>query len=260
MIDKLEKPFFWRARLCAAVVVLAARFAVAYPASDPPPPIIQQNYDNSRRDYNAKPDDDALACKFAAACFDLADFARDSAERAKLANEGIAASRGVVARQSQSGPGHYYLGLNLAQLARTKSWAALGIVNEMDNELKLAVQLDPKIDHGGPDRFLGLLYRDAPGWPISVGSRNKARRHLEHALTLDPNFPDNLLNLAESEYTWNEHSASADHLEQLRGILSEARKKFSGPYWEPSWKDWDHRIEQLQENLGRKSRNPVHKR
>jgi hypothetical protein len=47
-------------------------------------------------------------------------------------------------------------------------------------------------------RNLGLLYRDAPGWPFSIGSKRKAREWLERAAALAPDYPENQLNLAES--------------------------------------------------------------
>jgi hypothetical protein len=63
--------------------------------------------------------------KFARACFDWADFARSNRERADLANQGIGASRQAIQQDPKLAAAHYYLGLNLGQLARTKKLSAL---------------------------------------------------------------------------------------------------------------------------------------
>ena len=46
--------------------------------------------------------------------------------------------------------GHYYLAMNLGQLARTEMIGALKIVKEMENEFEIAADIDPRFDHAGP--------------------------------------------------------------------------------------------------------------
>lgn len=256
----MEKRLLWRACLFVAMVLPATQFAAGYPSTDPVPPVIQQNYDTAHRDVAAHPDDVQADCRLGLACFDIADFARNSAERAKIANEGIAACRQAVARAPQLARAHYYLGLNLAQLARTKSWGALKIVGEMEQELNVASRDDPMLDYAGPERFLGLLLRDAPGWPISIGNRPAAERDLRRAVALAPGYPDNLLDLAESELMWDEPFAAAADLARLQKILPEARKQFSGPYRVSDWKDWDHRIDALQGKLHQQPEHSTRRR
>ena len=65
----------------------------------------------------------------------------------------------------------------------------------MEADFTRARELDERYDWAGPDRNLGLLYRDAPAIG-SVGSRSKARRHLKRAVELAPQYPENRLNLA----------------------------------------------------------------
>src|SRR5581483_4780473 len=71
---------------------------------------------------------------FERATFDLADAVPTNSERASVAEQGIAVSKQALQRASNSAPVHYYLGLNLAQLARTKTFGALSIVNKMEAE------------------------------------------------------------------------------------------------------------------------------
>jgi len=222
---------------------------IAHSAPPDVPAIIQRNYDAALHRYESNPNDDEAAWQFGRACFDRAEFSRDNAERARLANEGMAACRKVIARQPRLAAGHYYLAMNLAQLARTKLLGALPLLGQMETEWKTALALDEKMDYAGPDRFVGLLYRDAPGWPVSLGDTGKARQHLVRAVELYPNFPENHLNLIESYFSWNEPSAASSALEKLRAILPAARKEFAGEYWEESWKDWNQRLEKIQARL-----------
>jgi tetratricopeptide (TPR) repeat protein len=240
-----RKGLWW---FCAALAGLAPLCAGAAPPAHVPA-IIQRNYDAARRQYDSNPGDDQAAWQFGRACFDRAEFPRDDAERASLAQEGIAACRKVVARRPNLAAGHYYLGLNLAQLARTKLLGALPLVGEMEQEWMNAISLDEKMDYAGPDRYVGLLYRDAPRWPVSVGDAHKARRHLARAVELSPDFPENHLNLIESHLGWTEYDEAARAAEKLRALRPAARKEFVGEYWEESWKDWDQRLADIQVRL-----------
>src|SRR5580658_9370191 len=106
-------------------------------------------------------DNAANAIPFARACFDFADFATNKVERASIARLGIAACRKAIDDDPKPAPAHYYLAMNLGQLARTEFLGALRIVREMEHEFKTASTLDPHYDYAGPERCLGLLYRDA---------------------------------------------------------------------------------------------------
>jgi tetratricopeptide (TPR) repeat protein len=191
--------------------------------------------------YKAAPDSTEAAWQFARACFDLAEFATRGAERADLAEQGIAACRSALTRDDNAAPLHYYLGMDLGQLARTKSLGALKLVNQMEREFSRARALDEHLDHAGPARCLGLLYRDAPTI-VSIGSRTKARQHLQRAVELAPDYPENRLNLIESYSKWGDDEAARRELKALDDGLPAARSRFSGPAWAASWADWDQRL------------------
>jgi hypothetical protein len=189
-----------------------------------------------------------VAWQFARACFDWAEFATNDAQRAQLAQLGIKASRAVLAKNSNSLEGHYYLGMNLGQLARTKSLGALPIVDEMEIEFKAARALDEKFDHAGPVRNLGLLYLDAPSFG-SIGSRSKARTHLQRAAELAPDFPENRLNLAEARVRWRDLEGARRELEALEAGQVQARENFAGDAWAAAWADWELRLQKLRARL-----------
>jgi hypothetical protein len=133
-------------------------------------------------------------------------------------------------------------------LARTKSLGALTIVKEMEKEWLATIALDPHCDYAGADRNLGLLYRDAPGFPLSIGSRAKAEQCLQHAVQLNPEYPENHHNLIETHLKRKSPSVE-DEYARLLSMLPAARKKFAGPAWQSDWEDWDARLKKIQSRL-----------
>ena len=226
----------------------------AAPAPEPAAPAAapsiraEQVYRETRTRYLASAEPDEPAWRFARVCFDRAEFAADDKQRADLAKEGIAAARRCIARDPKSAPGHYYLGMNLGQLARTQLLGALKIVPEMERLFKTARQLDEKFDFAGPDRNLGLLYLEAPVW-ASIGDKKKARQHLRRALQLAPESPENRLNFAEALLKWNEPAAASDEVRALQKIWDEAKQRFAGDEWAASWTDWQKRLDKLRAGL-----------
>jgi tetratricopeptide (TPR) repeat protein len=183
------------------------------------------------------------AWQFARACFDLAGFSTNETQRADISRLGIAASRELLAREPKSAPAHYYLAMDYGQLAEAEapSLAAYKLVKEIEREFKIAVDLDEQFDFAGPARNLGLLYRDAPGWPLSIGSKNKAREFLKRAAALAPEYPENQLNLAESQVKWRLSDEAEKTLRKLDALWPSAKTNFTGEIWEQSWADWTTR-------------------
>ena len=200
----------------------------------------------ARKKFATDTNDLTAAWELGRACFWRGEFAASDDERAKLAHEGIAVCRPLVVRAPTLPEGHYYLAMNLGQLARTKWLNALSIVKELERHLELADGLNPRLDHAGPARCLGQLYRDAPGWPVSLGNRTKARTQLLRALELAPDFPENHLNLIESWLEWKEKKRLAADLNALAELLPKARKQFTGEAFAAYWDDWGKRWKDVQ--------------
>lgn len=198
----------------------------------------------AQKSYEQSPTNTVAAWEFARASFDRAEFATNDTERAALAERGITVCRQALLRDPKSGPLHYYLGLNLAQLARTKMLGALRILNEMEREFKAAIALDEKFDHAGPDHSLGVLYFEAPSIG-SIGSRSKARKHLERSAELAPDFPDNRLTLAEAYLKWRDKKPLQRELDALEKIWPAAKTNLTGLDWEHAWLDWQERRDKL---------------
>ncbi|MEO6034127.1 MAG: hypothetical protein ABIQ35_02615 [Verrucomicrobiota bacterium] len=209
----------------------------------------RQRFFEAQTELRAHPEIDEVAIKFARNAFDWADFSSDNHSREEIALQGIEACRALIERRPKSAAGHYYLALNLGQLAQTKSLGALKLVSEMEKEFQIARGLDEDLDFAGPDRGLGLLYSEAPGWPTSIGSRSKARNHLQRAVLLKPNYPENRLTLLEAYLKWSDQTGSSHEFQALKELWPDAKKEFSGEQWESSWVDWNKRWGKIQARL-----------
>jgi hypothetical protein len=198
--------------------------------------------------YQAQTTNPVLAWQFARTCFDWADWATNKTDRADIAQQGIAACRQALLF-TNAAAAHYYLALNMGQLAQAETLSALKLVREMARELTTANELEPHLDFAGPNRSLGLLYRDAPGWPVSIGSRRKAQDFLETAGSLAPHYPENILNLAESYANWGDALNARKQLAALDALWPKAQTNLTGAAWEQSWDDWSKRRDELRKEL-----------
>ena len=245
-------------RLALAILLSFSLSLLADPGQKPnsqpdPATLARKAYVETLARHKKDSRDPTASTDFARACFDLAEFATNSAERADLAEQGIAVCREVLAKNRDSAAAHYYLGMNLGQLARTKGLGALKLVGEMEKEFSAALDLDEHFDHAGPDRNLGLLYRDAPSFG-SIGSRPKARKHLQRAAELAPDYPENGLNLIETCLRWSDRNGARRELKALETAWPDARAKYTGPTWTPSWTDWDQRLKAAKKKTEESSR------
>lgn len=193
----------------------------------------------ARARYHQSPTNPVAAWQFGRACFERGEFATNDTERATLAVEGIEAMRRLVEREPGLAAAHYYLAMNLGQFARTKLLGALAIVNEMEREFKAAAAQDEHLDFAGPHRNLGQLYLQAPGWPASLGSRSKARKHLERAVELNPGYPGNHLHLLEAYCEWKDIKGIRRQMKALEALWPAARTNFTGTAWASFWADWE---------------------
>jgi hypothetical protein len=204
------------------------------------------DYERALAAWQADPNTVTNALWLARTAFDWADCATPKRERPKAAGQGVYACRRLIRDHPGLAAAHYYLALNLGQLAATKTFGALPLVDEMEGSLKRARQLDPRLDFAGPDRSLGLLYHQAPGWPLSVGSKSKGRQHLQEAVLLSPGYPGNHLDLLEACVAWKDGAGAAREAEALRKLLPGARERFTGAAWEAAWVEWDARWRKLE--------------
>jgi tetratricopeptide (TPR) repeat protein len=92
-------------------------------------------------------------------------------------------------------------------------WSSLGIIEPFEEDMKKALELDPAIQNGGPNRALGKLYLELPFF--LGGSTAQAIYHLKEAVRLSPDHAENHLGLAQAYYAKNNFTAARKSLSTL---------------------------------------------
>ena len=209
----------------------------------------EKKLQEARAQFLADGNNATNAWRLGRACFEWNELAKDLHQQEGIAKEGIAACRQAVALAPKLAQAHYYLGLTIGQFADTKrNMAALKMVKEMEHEFQAMRELDVHFDYAGADRNLGLLYHQAPSF-ISIGSRTKARQHLQHAVELAPDFPENRLNLIETLLEWGDSDDARRELKALEKSWAAAQAKLAGVDWEAAWLEWQKRLDAAKKKL-----------
>ncbi|MZH02116.1 MAG: tetratricopeptide repeat protein [Nitrospinae bacterium] len=92
-------------------------------------------------------------------------------------------------------------------------WSSLGIIEPFEEDMKKALELDPTIENGGPNRALGKLYLELPFF--LGGSTDQAIHHLKEAVRLGPGHAENHLGLAQAYYAKNNFTEARNSLSTL---------------------------------------------
>ncbi|MSU31910.1 MAG: hypothetical protein EXS25_04470 [Pedosphaera sp.] len=210
-----------------------------------------QVYGSAREAYLRESKYSQRAWELARACFDRTEGLRSTPVKAALSTEGIEVCKKALQTDPTSASLHYYLGLNLGQLAQTRTLSALRLVRQMEQSWLTSRLLDAALDHAGADRSLGMLYAECPRAPLSVGSREKARHHLERCVDLAPHHPENRIYLVEQLLNWKDFTAAHRQFDALETLLTAARTRLSDDSWTAAWVDWTSRIQSLRSRLNR---------
>ena len=147
--------------------------------------------------------------------FWLADLAEDDKNRRQtFAEKGMGLARRAIDLNGKGAEGHYYLALNTAYLARTKTVGALGLLPDIVKEARAAMAINDKVDHCGPLRLLGTVLLRAPSWPTSVGDVDEAKDALQKAAESCPEHPGNHLFYGEALIANKKREQAAPELEK----------------------------------------------
>jgi hypothetical protein len=110
---------------------------------------------------------------------------------------------------------------------QTYQMKALFVAGDVMDEMEVVRKLKPELDDWGPDRVLGILYYNLPGWPLSRGDNDKALVHLAKAAEGAPHRAVNRLYHAKT--LWKD-----DQKEKAKGELAFLQKgvwKVSSAHW-----------------------------
>ena len=116
--------------------------------------------------------------------------------------------------QPDSAVSYFYRGLCRGKQGEMKGvWASLRIIEPFEDDMKRAVELDPKVNHAGPHRALGKLYLELPFF--LGGDSDKSVFHLKEAVRLAPDYAENHLGLAQILVKKNNSTQARESLHKL---------------------------------------------
>ena len=162
---------------------------------------VELSYDESAKYVSAVNGYGAL-WRAARACVWLA-FAPEEklskSERARYAKLGISWGREAITKASNRVESFYYQALSFAALLEITQKPNEDVMRTMRERMEMARSLDPKFDHCGPDRFLGVLMTETDLYPTwRVGDMKQALEHLKSAVDSCPDYVENHLEYARA--------------------------------------------------------------
>ncbi len=122
----------------------------------------------------------------------------DSRTRGQLADDASRDAEACLAQAPQAAACLYGQGLALGLEAKAHPTRAGELLKSMLESLSSAESADPTYDQAGPARVRGLVLVRAPGWPLGPGDAEAGLVAARSAAALRPQYPPNLLALAEA--------------------------------------------------------------
>ena len=170
--------------------------------------------------WGAASESDGMAALKAASCF-VVLIGEGGEKEVQLADarRGRKLAERAVAMVPESGLAHYLAAYLTGLEAERDPLRGLDFVPVIEREAKLAAELAPGVDHGGPDRMLGELYLRAPGFPMSVGDPDKALYHYRRSVDLAPGYLENRLGLAEALFRDEQNAKACDELTRVLSAM-----------------------------------------
>ncbi len=122
----------------------------------------------------------------------------DTKVRAELAEDAHRKAQACLALEPQAAACLYGHALALGLEARAHPARAGESLGQMLADLSAAEAADPGYDEAGPARVRALVLIRAPGWPLGPGDPAAGVVAARRAVSLRPQYPPNLLALAEA--------------------------------------------------------------
>ncbi len=176
------------------------------------------------RGWAANAEKDGSSALRAASCYAfLVKQGADKGSRLSDAKRGRQLAETGVKLLPESGQAHYLYAYLTGLEAENDALRGLELVPMIEREARIASELDPSVDHAGPDRMLGELYLRAPGMPVSIGDVEKAVAHYQRAFDIAPGYAENQLGLVETLLEAGEVKKACTHLHELLSNIPPVR-------------------------------------
>jgi hypothetical protein len=140
----------------------------------------------------------------------------DATTRAALAEDAARQAEACLALEPQAAACLYGHALALGLEARAHPAHVGELLKRMLADLEAADAAEPDYDEAGPARVRALVLTRAPGWPLGPGDPAAGVAVARRAVGLRPQYPPNLLALAEALVKSGDASAARAAWQQAR--------------------------------------------
>ncbi|MEK7487684.1 MAG: hypothetical protein AABZ60_25420 [Planctomycetota bacterium] len=120
--------------------------------------------------------------------------------RKEYVKQGLEYANTAVKLKPNGEEGLFYHGALAGKLADLDFMYGADAIKIIQSRMLQLIENKSTFIYGGPDRVLATLYMRAPGSPLSVGDYEKALKHMERALEIEPHWLENQLYMAELEF------------------------------------------------------------
>jgi hypothetical protein len=144
------------------------------------------------------------------------DHEPDSKIRGELAAEASRDAAACLALEPQAAACLYGQAIALGLEARVHATRAGELLDRMLEALTHAESVDPNYEDAGPARVRALVLVRAPGWPLGPGDAEAGLVAARRAVGLRPQYPPNLLALAEALTKSGDGKAARETYERAR--------------------------------------------
>lgn len=147
---------------------------------------------------------------------DRSEHESDPRVRGELAAQAGRDAQSCLAREPEAVACLYGSAVALGLEARAHPTHAGDLLSRMLETLTRAEGADPGYDEAGPARVRALVLVRAPGWPLGPGDPDAGLVAARRAVTLRPQYPPNLLALAEALAKTGDAAASREGYTRAR--------------------------------------------
>jgi hypothetical protein len=154
----------------------------------------------------------------------LGEYGRDNREQ--HVKDGIVYANTALKVNPEGTEARFYHGVLAGLLGDLDNSYGMDAVKHIESRMTGLIDEQAEIAHGGPQRVYGVLLLRAPGPPTSIGSLRNARKQLEAAVEIAPDWPENQLYMAEWEFAWADDKDNPEFAQKARDRLS---KHLLGP-------------------------------
>lgn len=147
------------------------------------------------------------------------EVATDSKSRDRLAADALQNAQACLDRAPRAAACLYYDGVALGLQARAHPLQANEALKSMLDALSRAEAADPTYDQAGPARVKALVLIKAPAWPLGPGDAETGLAAARRAVALRPDYPPNVLALAEALAKTGDNHGAQDTYRRARDLI-----------------------------------------